>query len=886
MKTYDTSLRLQVSGLLQRSVFSISFEFMNKQVLSTRLIPLLILAGLFSSPLSAQTNPMTSIHGRVTDSLSGSALPYASVQIAGEELGTRTDIDGYFFFQTKNPARKIRITYVGYKTFTLNITPGINNEVNVPMVEETYGIKEVTVRPKKYSKRNNPAVDLIGEVFKHKDQNRKEGLDYYSYEKYEKLQFDLNNITDKFRDKWYFNKFRFIFDNVDTNRVNNKVALPFYLRERLSNVYYRKNPKASKEYELGEQQTSLRKDYDVDSDGISKYLNSMYEDVDIYEQNISLLTTQFVGPLSAIAPSYYHFYITDTLEVGGEKFADIFFAPTNKTDLAFMGNMLVALDSSYAVRKVVMGISKQINLNWVTDLRIEQEYNFFGSGDTRRLLLTTDAVTMDFNILKQSTGRSVQAHKTVSYKNYKLNEPLPDSLFAGTLKLVKVKDQLRKEDWPGLRHSPLTVREVGVNHMMDSIQRVPTFRNLMLISTIATSGFIKFGWFEAGSISTFYSFNDIEGNRFRFGGRTNQKLVRNLIVNGYAAYGTKDQKWKWNSFITWSFNHNPPRQYPNNQMILSYQNDIRAPGVDVSNWSPDNLFLSFQRGSNLRMQYQRTIRTEYLREYTGGITYNPSLMWREYKPAGLLRYDYQTAGDSTLAQKASVITSEAGITLRFAPNEKFYQGTVYRYPIPTASPIFTLSYKAGIKGIMGSEYNYHHLIFSFFKNFFVAPLGRLQITTEVGRTFGKVPFPLLDIHRANQSYQFDWYSYNLMNFMEFASDKYVALTANHNFNGFFFNKIPLIKKLKWREVGSFKILWGGLDDRNRPSADNGLLLFPKDDNGDSYIHTLEKKPYMEASVGIANIFKLLRIDYLWRLSYTDLPNVDRWGIRFSIQAGF
>ncbi len=840
---------------------------------------------LFSTQ-AQNTSPSTTIHGQVTDSLSGSPLPYASVQIEGEELGTRTDIDGFFFFQTKNKPKKIRISYVGYKTYTTKINPGVHNELKVQMVETSFGIKEVTVKPKKYSKRDNPAVDLIEEVFKHKDENRKEGLDYYSYEKYEKLQFDLNNINDKFRRKWYFRKFRFIFDNVDTNKVNGKVALPFYLRERIANVFYRKDPSTKKEYVIGERQTALRPEYEVDSEGISKYLTNLYQDVDIYDPNITLLTTQFIGPLSGAATAFYRFYIIDTLESGGEKFADVFFAPKNKTDLAFMGNILVALDSTYAVRKVVMGISKQINLNWVSDLRIEQEYGFFGTGDKRRLLLTTDAVTMDFNILKQSSGRSLQAHKTVSYKNYVLNEPLPDSLFQGTLEIINTKEQIPDNAWPAMRHGPLTLQERNLNKMMDSIQHVPTFKRLMLAATIATSGYVKFGGFEMGPLSTFASFNDVEGARFRFGGRSNQLFVKRLLLTGYGAYGLRDKQWKWNGTATWSFVNQIPRQYPMNQMTLAYQKDLRVPGVDVTNWSPDNIFLSFQRGSNLRMQYQSVARIEYVREDRGGLGVNPTFYWKEYRPGGLLRYDYQLPGDSMFAQKPAVTTAEAGLTLRFAPNEKFYQGTVYRFPMLTKYPVFTLSYKAALKGVMGSEYNYHKLTFTMLKNIFVGPLGRSQVTIEAGRTFGKVPFPLLDIHRANQSFQFDWYSYNLMNFMEFASDKYVALTAHHNLNGFVLNKIPLLKKLQWREVGSFKLLYGGLGKKNRPSADNGLLLFPKDDNGATYIHTLEKKPYMEASVGIVNIFKILRIDYLWRLSYQDLPNVDNWGLRFSVQVGF
>ena len=860
---------------------------MSKRQLLARIASVCLLFGLFSNLLSAQqSTQLTSIHGRVIDSLSKDPLPYASVQIAGEELGTRTDINGYFFYQTNKRPQQIKITYVGYKPIKAQILPGTNNELSIEMVEETYGIKEITVRPKKYRRKNNPAIDLIQEDFKHKDENRKEGLDYYSYEKYEKLQFDLNNIDNKFRKRWYLKKFRFIFDNVDTNKVNGKVALPFYLRERLSNVYYRKDPNAKKEYVLAENQTRLQDEYEVDNDGISSYLTNLYQDVDIYDPNITLLTTQFVGPLSGAATAFYRFYIIDTLEAGGEKFADIFFAPKNKTDLAFMGNILVALDSTYAVRKVTMGISKQINLNWVTDLRIEQEYSFFGSGENRRLLLTTDAVVMDFNVFKKSKGRSLQAHKTVSYKNYQMNQPIPDSLFAGTLDVIKNLSPTPKSQWPKLRHSPLGTREKGINTMMDSIQQVPAFKAFMLAATITSSGYVKFNGFEAGPIATFVSFNDVEGTRLRFGGRSNQKFVKNLLLTGYGAYGFKDQRWKWNGTATWSFTNEIPRKFPMNQVTVAYQRDIRSPGADVTNWSPDNIFLSFQRGTNLRMQYQRIARIEYIKEHRGGFSLNPAFYWKEYTPGGLLRYEYQVPGDSTFLEKPDITTAEAGITLRFAPNEKFYQGTVYRFPMLTKYPVFLLSYKAGIKGVMGSEFNYHKVTFSAFKNVFMGPIGRSQVTLEAGRTFGSVPFPLLDIHRANQSYQFDWYSYNLMNFMEFASDKYLALTVHHNMNGFIFNKLPLIKHLKLREVGSFKLLWGGLDQKNRPSVDNGLLIFPKDDFGDTYIHTLEDEPYMEASVGIANIFRLLRIDYLWRLTYKDLPNVDSWGVRFSIQVGF
>ena len=842
-----------------------------------------ILFGL--TTLSAQTVTLTTVHGRVTDTLN-TPRPYASVQVDGEEIGVRTDIDGYFYFQSKKHPKFVKIAYVGYKSQKVKINPDVHNELEIKLLEETYGIQEVTIRPKKYRKKDNPAVDLIQEVFKHKDQNRKEGLDYYSFEKYEKLEFDLNNINDGFRKKWYLKRFRFIFNNVDTNDVNGKVALPFFFRERLLEVKYRKDPSTLKEYLVGENQTKLRDEYDVDNDGVSKYISNLYQDIDIYQPNIDLLSIQFVGPLSGIATSYYRFYITDTLEVNGEKFADVFFAPMNKSNLAFMGNMLVALDSTYAVRKVVMGVSKDINLNFVTDLRIEQEYDFFGEGSSRRLLLTTDAVTMDFNILKNAEGRSLLVHKTNSYRNYVLNQPIPDSLFSPPVPtLVKRPIQLTAEDWPDYRHQPLEIREVAIGKMMDSIQHSPTFRTVMTASNIAGTGFVKFGGLEMGPIATFASFNDIEGSRFRVGGRTNQKFIKPLQLSGYLAYGTLDRQWKYRAAATWSLSGELPRKFPMNNITVGYQRDIRPLGADISNWSPDNLLLSFQRGSNSRMAYQDVARVEYVREFQTGFSVNPFFYWKRFTPAGKLSFEYQAVGTPDFISQPDITTTEAGVILRFAPNEKFYQGTTYRFTMLTQKPVFTLTYRAGVSTI-GGTYDYHKLVASFSKYFFLGPLGRSYVFAEAGRTFGTVPFPLLDIHRANQSYQYDWYSYNLMNFMEFASDKYFGLTLYNNFSGLLLNNIPVIKKLQWREVATLKLLWGGLDDKNRPTVDNGLLRFPLNDQGADYIHTLGSKPYVEASVGIANIFRVIRLDYLWRLSYTDLPNVDTWGIRFSFQAGF
>lgn len=828
----------------------------------------------------------TTVHGKVLDAQTNEALPYASVQFTGSNMGTRADIDGNFLIETREPVKQLRITYVGYNTQVVDIKAGQRNDIIASMSEAVVTLNEIEVRPEKYRRRNNPAVGLVGQVFAHKDQNRRQGLDYYNYEAYEKLQFDINNVTEKFRNRRALRKFQFIFENADTNKLNGKVALPVYLRERLMNVYYRKNPKDEKEFVTGEQQTGL-KGY-LDNDGISSYLNSLYQNVDIYDANIDLLTTQFVGPLSALAPVIYEFYIVDTVEFNGARYADLFFTPHNKNDLAFVGNMLVALDSTYAVRKVQMGISKKINLNWVSDLHLEQEFEFFGTGDDRRLMLVKDDIAMDFQLVKSEKGRSVLGHKSVSYRNYTLNQPLPDSLFRTKINTItdEKTTQRTADFWEERRHNPLSKTEAGIYKMVDSIQNVPAFRRTANLAVLLLAGYKSFHWFDLGPLNTFYSFNDVEGFRPRAGGRTNDLLAKNLMLEGYGAYGFKDKKWKYYGGLTYAFANKTPLTYPMNQVTISYQNETQIPGESLQFVQEDNFLLSFKRGVNDKMMYNRAFKVEYVRELRRGLSYTLSFNKVSKTPAGALLFDYHLSNDTGTQYLQQVATTTAGFSIRFAPNEKFYQGKNYRIPIQNKYPIFQVFFQAGVKGVLGGEYDYQKLSAKVTKIFYIAPFGTSAWTLEGGRVFGTVPYPLLEIHRANQTFSYQLPAYNLMNFLEFASDKYIALDVQQNFGGFFFNKIPLLRRLKWREVASFKGLYGGLDNKNRPSDTNGLLRFPVDADGRTLTQTLENKPYIEASVGIANIFKLFRVDYVRRMTYTNLPGVSKSGIRARFKLDF
>ena len=837
--------------------------------------------------LNTFAQKMTSVRGQVTDAKTKETMPYVNVQFEGTSIGVTSDIDGNFYLETKTNVSKIKISYVGYKIQTVSVKTGQVNDVSVRLDEGSNDLQEVVVKVDKYRNKDNPAVELIKKVIENKDKNRKEGIPFYRFNKYEKIQFSLNNVTSKMRNNFLFRRIKFVFENADTNKASGKINLPIFLQEKVADVVYRKDPKALKEYIRGERSTNLGAF--INSEGIGNYVQNMYQDVNFYDNAIPLLTVQFVSPLSPIAPNIYRFYIQDTSIVNNVPLVHLYFAPRQKSDLAFMGHLWVALDSTYSVRKIEVGIPKDINLNWVNELQLIQEYDWVETPQSdgtssRALMLAKDEIFMDFGFAKGDSTRSVLGAKTTSYRNYALNTTLPDSLFVTQANIFRDdKYLLRNEQyWVENRHDTLTKVESGVYKTVDSLNNYKPFKRFMSILRLGVEGYNSVGAFDIGPVNTFYSFNDIEGFRLRLGGRTNLNFSKKMMLEGYAAYGFKDEIWKGHIGARFNFGNDRPLRFPYNQLKLWYTYDVKIPGQDLQFVQEDNFFLSFKRGVNDKMFYTATAGVEYMRESRSGFAYALSAKHTEQDPTAALLTDYT---DQT-KPKPLIKTTELGLMLRYAPNEKFYEGATYRTPILTKYPIFEFWYNAGIKGILNSQFNYHEVKLKVEKVFYISPLGISDIIVEGGRTFGQAAYPLLTVHRANQTYAYQMESFNLMNFMEFVSDKYASFNIYHNFGGVVFNRIPLIKKLKWREVFTFKALWGGLDAENQPTVENNLLRFPLDANGQKLTYTLEKEPYMEASVGISNIFRFIRVDYVRRLSYLNHPGVTDWGIRARVKVEF
>lgn len=828
--------------------------------------------------------PQTVVTGVVTDVADKDPLPYVTVLFKGTGITTKTDADGKYYISTSAEHTVVQFSYVGYKSAFMTIKPGQSQVVNVKMQSESQSLTEVVISSNKrpaYRNKNNPAVELIRKVIENKAKNQNQNYNHVEYQQYEQMAFSLSNLTEKFKNKRIFKNYQFLFEEQDSTKIGGKLTLPIYMEEKVSQTYLQKSPDKKKTILLGDKHVNYDSKF-VDTKGLGKYFERMYADVNIYENNISLVSNQFLSPIADASPTFYKFFITDTIKTHNPKLIELSFIPRNNTDLLFEGRMYITMDGNYAVQDAFLTVNKNINLNFVRAL--EAKLNFEKNPDGRYHLSKTD-LTVDFG-LNQNKGGGFTGQRIVLIKDYKINKVQPDTVYAGPSRVVAPNAEQRPEQfWVTQRMQDTLLRaKLSIYKNIDTLQTIPSFKRTMDLVTLLFAGYKNFGPFEVGPVNTFYSFNNVEGFRLRLGGRTTPELSKRYYFETYAAYGFKDEKWKYFLSATYSLNNKSIYSFPQNYIRGSFQRDTKIPGQELQFVQEDNFLLSFKRGENNMLLYNDFYKIDYVKEFENHFSYTFTARKWTQRPGGSLIYN--TFENNMLTGVDKINTSEIGVSLRYAPNEKFYQGKIYRVPIIDKYPVFNLRYTAGLKGVLDGQYNYHNLMGSMDKRFYLSQLGYSDVTIEGGYIFGKVPYPLLTVHRANQTYAYQLNSYNLMNFLEFVSDHYASFNIDHNFNGFFFNKIPLVKRLKLREVASFKVLYGSLRDENNPSKDPSLLQFPTNEDGSSRTYTLGREPYMEGSVGIANIFKVLRIDAVKRFNYLDNPNVSEWGIRARVKFDF
>ena len=832
------------------------------------------------------------IQGVVTDSLTNEPIPYLSVFYEGKGIGSITDNDGNYKVETRKGWNKLTFSAVGYVTKVVNIIPGVTKNLNVRMRSDDIMLDEVVVKPKreKYSRKNNPAVELMKKVIAHKKNNKLSENDYYQYNKYQKITMSLNDVTPEMLEKGMYKKMPFLKDQIELCEETNKFILPISVDETASQKIYRKHPKSEKTLIKGMSSTGVNELF-ATGDMLSTVLKDVFTDVNIYDNDIRLLQYPFISPISSSdAISFYKFYIMDTTFVDKDKCFHLTFVPNNSQDFGFTGHLYVLADSSYTVKKCTMNLPKKSGVNFVDNMDIIQEFEQLPNGEW---VLKTDDMIVEMTLMKIMQG--FQIRRTTRYSDYAFDE-LPQQLFKRKGAEIKEADAMMRGDdfWNQYRPVPLTQTESSMDMLVKRLEQMPGFKYVIFVLKAFIENFVETGTKEhpskvdIGPVNTMISNNYIDGLRLRMSAQTTANLNPHLFLKGYYAYGFKDHRSKYMGEVEYSFNKKEylPREFPKNSITFSYQYDVMSPTDKFLKTDKDNVFVSFKTSTVDQMSYVRNIALKYENETQFGLKTTVEVKNSKDEPTGGLAY---ITNDDQKTLVPEIQTMEASLAFRYAPGETFVNTKQRRIPVSFDAPVFTLSHTAGFKGVLGGEYNYNLTEIGLYKRFWFSSWGKIDMFVKGGAQWNKVPFPLLIMPAANLSYILQRETFNLINNMEFLNDRYASLDVSWDLNGKIFNRIPLLKKLKWREAIGFKMLYGHLTDKNNPMkhpGDSELFLFPTRDGRPTSFVMDSKTPYMECSVGIHNIFKILHIDYVRRLNYLDHPDANKWGVRFMVMMTF
>ena len=827
-------------------------------------------------------------YGQVIDGANGEPIPFAAVKYIGTSEGRSTDLDGNFVLPILNNYDKFEITFLGYKPVTVTVPRGrqeIRGQI-IKMYSEDFLLGEVVVKKSKikYSRKNNPAVDLMRKVIANKKLSDIKEKDFYHFDKYEKKTFSYNDIKGT-KDT--------LLSEICPE--TGKLIIPIMVDETASEESYRKNPKTVKTT-IKAQRSDGFQSMLSSGDMLTTYVKDIFTDVDIYKDNVRLLQHPFISPISTNeAIGFYHYYIQDTIMVDNERCIDVAFLPNNPQDFGFAGHLYITDDKLNQVKRAVINVPKNTGVNFVDNLMVIQDFMTLPTGER---VIKVDNMIVELSGLYGAI--KFQCQRYSQYSNYDFS-PITDKKAFKSPQVERVLTDAAFKDstyWASIRPIQLTNAENHLGNGVDKINEdLGGFWKFLLTAVVENSVELtpKPNKIDLIPINSIISHNDIDGMRFQLPLQTTANLLPNLFLRGYGAYGAKDKKWKYKAEVEYSFNKKQymAHEFPRRSIIATYMYDDMSPVDKFSNTVKDNMYSSFKTSKVDQMMYVTDMKLKYQYEMDNHMTWSATVDRSKLTPTGKLIYMRNV--DGTLLD--NIKTADIKLGFRYAPRETFINSKQQRQPINKDAPIITLEHTIGMDGFLGGQYNYNMTEATVFKKFWLpGACGSIEAYLKGGAQWNKVPFPMLFTPQSNLSYfvQFDSWSFNMLRNMEFLNDRYVSLLVNWNLDGKLLNRIPLLKKMKLREYVGFKMLYGHLTDKNNPfvsTNDNDLFRFPtRDGNYTSFV--MGNKPYMELSVGISNIFKIFTVQYVRRLNYTDLPAVPggdklrKNGIRFAVDFKF
>lgn len=815
---------------------------------------------------SVQAQNLHTIKGRVTDATTGDAVPFANIAVKSSASGTTTDFDGFYTLTFTPPADSILITYVGYGTRSKAILADTTQQtIDIQLTPGALQLREVKIYAGE-----NPAWAIMRKIVANRKNNNSENLDAYEYESYNKIQIDIDNLSEKFRNRRAVKKMTHIVDQYDDVKGDDgQTIIPIFISESVSNVYLRSDPKKKKEVI---NKTKISGVGLTDGSFVSQIVGSSFQQYNFYKNWLNVLEKDFISPISDSWKLYYDYYLADSISNGTNYDYQIDFEPRQQQDLAFTGSFWID-GKTYALTQMDASVGKRANINFIEKIKIQTSYEI--SDDEKNWLPTKTRVLIDVDEpTKQAAGLLLKFYSSNS--KYKLNQPREPKFFDTAIEL---KEDYMVHDstfWTKSRPESLTKSELLSFQLVDSLKVLPVVKTYTEILNILVNGYKRIDkWdIDIGPYLFLYANNSIEGNRFRLGFKTDPGFSRKFILSGYGAYGFKDQKFKYGAGVDYIFSRKPWTMAG-----ISYSKDLEQLGLSAETIGTNTLFAAFSRFGTLRRAYwQEDVSMYFKREIFKGVTANIQLRHRNFDP--LFDFAYRSiphlGADSPL--KNSYETTELNAEVRIARKETFLQNDNERISMGTGnSPALTLRYSKGIKNFLQGDFNYHKFSANVKQTFRFGALGRTHYDLTLGYIPSTIPYPLLYTPLGNQSVFYVENAFNLMRYFEFIADRYVTLRVEHNDGGFILNRIPAVRKLKWRLLATGRVFYGQVSKPNLALASS----VDAQGNPAQTFNELGKKPYLEVGYGIDNILKFGRIDAVHRLTYRDNPNVTPFAVKIS-----
>ncbi len=839
-------------------------------MLLTVFLALLVLA----APALGQTASVTSITGLVRDSLSREGIAYASISLMGTSEGTIANDKGGFNINTRASFTRLRISAMGYKTKEVEIKPGQGSVILVDLASSGVELDEVVVRKgkEKYSKKDNPAVEMIRKLRARRDDNDPKRFPHYGYTQYERMMLGLGNLDDIISKP---EEQAWISEYADTSMLTGKRVLPISIKETVARDYY--DATGHKRIILGSKHAGI--DERIDQNNVKKILDDFMGEIDIFQNDVTLLTNRFVSPLSRIAVDFYKFYLNDTVDVDGERCAVLSFVPFTPQTFGFLGRLYVSLeDTTMFIKRVSMGVPYDINLNYVERMSVVQDFDRAPNGSR---LKVRDNIEVSFKLMPGVP--EAFARRETTYRDHNFERPETGAFnFKGSQSIGSGAEFMPDEFWQEYRPEDVRSTTASIKGLMQRLRGSKLFYWAEQFVVVMVNGYIptaKVSKVDIGPLNTLISGNSLEGLRLRLGAMTNVNLSRRWFARAYMAYGFRDKRLKYMGSLEYSFvpKKSLDQEFPIHSLRLTHRYDVDKLAQHYLYTNQDNVFLTLRRHKDVRMQYLRTTRLEYRHEWYNHFSIALGIEHNIHESTRYVPFVY---ADGDVRQRYT----QAGFTaqLRFAPGETFYQARSYRVPINMDAPIMTLTQTYMPKGFMGSLHEINKTELGIQKRFWFSAFGYADVIVKGEKVWSKVAYPDLLMPNVNLSYTIQPESYSLMKPMEFINDQALSWDLTYWGNGVLMNRLPLIKRLRLREVLTLRGIWGSLSDKNNPAQSSDVFLFP----ADALCQPMGDKPYMEAGVGIDNILTILRVDYVWRLTYRDHAGTDRRGVRIQLHFNF